>query len=74
MNQDSVVARLTIELHASGAMSISGNVGDSALASQMLDSAKDAVRNRLKPSNELVVPNRLVNVSQDPTAPYTGMK
>lgn len=60
-----VVARLVINLHDDGGLSVSGNVGDVVLSTQMLDAARDAVRNQLKPKNELVLPNRDVIASPD---------
>lgn len=68
------VATITLELQDSGAMSITGNVGDVHLARGMLDAARAAVTNRLgKPSilephgAGLVVPSRDVPVNPNET-------
>lgn len=60
-----VVAKLIISLHDDGGLSVSGNVGDVVLATQMIDAARDAVRNQLTPKHELVIPNRDVIASPD---------
>jgi hypothetical protein len=67
-NLDSV-ASISIHLHAGGAMSISGNIGDKALALKMLDHARDAVNAQIKDRSEIVVPNRDVVVAQHPAFP-----
>lgn len=59
------VARLVIDLHDDGGLSVSGNVGDVHLATQMLDHAREAVRNQLKQKTEIVIPNRDVVASPD---------
>ncbi len=72
-----VVAQIGIKLHANGAMSISGNIGDAQLAIQMIDAARDAVKNQLKRRDEIIVPNRDVVVKQHPdypTLPLGDMK
>lgn len=63
------VASITIKLHANGSLSTSGNIGDTRLALQMIDSARDAVKNQLKSRDEIVVPNRDVDAHQDPRFP-----
>ena len=63
------VASLKIELMSNGAMSVSGNIGDAALALQMLDAAKDAVRHQTRDREKLVIPNRDVVVAQNPAYP-----
>jgi hypothetical protein len=62
---DKVVARLILDLHDDGSLSISGNIGDKALALGILDSARGAVEG-LRPS-PLLVPNR--DVIAPPTLP-----
>lgn len=57
-----VVAQIVVNLHANGAMSISGNVGDNQLAVGMLDHARDAVKGQSK--SKLLIPNYDVEVVQ----------
>ena len=64
-----VVAEIKIQLHASGGLSISGNIGDVNLALGMIDHARDAVRNQLRPKDEIIIPDRDVAVVQDPAFP-----
>lgn len=64
-----VVAQLGIKLHASGALSISGNVGDKKLALQMIDAARDAIKNQIRDQSKIVVPNRDVETDQHPAFP-----
>lgn len=42
---DTVVARITIELHRSGAMSIGGSITDEVYARYLLDTARDTLTN-----------------------------
>jgi len=63
------VAFVSIKLHTNGGLSISGNIGDTKLALQMIDGARDAVKNRIKNRNEIVIPNRDVETEQHPTFP-----
>ena len=52
---DDTVATISIRLHANGAMSISGNIGDKSLALKMLDHARDAVLAQVRDRSELVI-------------------
>ncbi len=73
----SVVASISIKLHDNGGLSVSGNIGDVKLALQMLDAARDSVKNQLKQRSEIVVPNRDVEATQDsryPTKPLGDMR
>lgn len=75
-NLDSV-ASITIHLHSNGALSVSGNIGDTRLALQMLDHARDAVKNQRKDQNKIILPNRDVDAPQDsryPTLPLGDMR
>lgn len=63
------VAFISIKLHANGGCSISGNIGDVKLALQMIDAARDAVKNQIKQRSEIVIPNRDVVAKQDPAYP-----
>jgi len=79
MKIPSQVAEIVLRLHDDGSMSISGNVGDVHLAKGMLDSAREAVLNRLgKPSilephgAGLVIPNRMVDAPQNPVYPLVA--
>jgi hypothetical protein len=47
MPPSSVVATLTLDLHDTGALSISGNIGDVKCALAMLDAAREAVARQL---------------------------
>jgi hypothetical protein len=70
------VAFVSIRLHSNGAISVSGNIGDTKLAVQMLDAARDAVNNQAKRRDEIVIPNRDVDVKQNnafPTLPRGDM-
>ena len=66
---DKVVARLILDLHDDGALSVSGNIGDKKLALGMLDSARAAVEGQLL-SSAIVVPNCDVIAPQSPTFPF----
>lgn len=62
--QDDVVAFITVRLHAGGAVSVQGHLGDAAFAQRLLDHAKDAI-GRQFPKGRLVIPGRDVDVSTD---------
>lgn len=64
-----VVASIAIKLHANGSMSTSGNIGDVRLALQMLDAARDAVKNQLARRERIVIPSRDVVAQQSPAYP-----
>lgn len=49
------VARIVLDLFDDGALSVSGNVGDKKLATDMLDAARAAVDGKLRKSR-LIVP------------------
>jgi len=66
--RNDAVAFIRIDLYADGAMSIQGNIGDAALATRMLDHARDAVRSNFASRPKLVIPNRDV-VTPDPVYP-----
>ena len=61
---DDVIAYIAITLFGGGQMAVSGNIGDVKMALQMLDGARDAVKNQLKlrTSEGLMLPNRDVEV------------
>jgi hypothetical protein len=63
------VASIKIELMSNGAMSVSGNIGDVKLALQMLDAARDSVKNQIKERDKIVIPNYDVDTTQDPAFP-----
>ena len=63
------VAFVSVKLHSNGGISVSGNIGDTKLAIQMLDAARDAVKNQAKQRNEIIIPNRDVDARQDPAFP-----
>ena len=53
--QDDVHAWITLRLHSNGAMSVSGNIGDTRLAISMLDGARDAVKRQVKRAQQTIV-------------------
>ncbi len=55
---DAVAVEIIIRVHASGAMSILGPMQDPAWVLAALDHAKDAVKNQMKPKNEIVIPSK----------------
>lgn len=63
------VANIAITLYGNGEMAISGNIGDARLAMQMLDHARDAVKNQLARKDSMLIPNRDVDVK--PNLPLT---
>jgi hypothetical protein len=67
------IANISITLYGTGEMSVAGNIGDVKLALQMLDHARDAVRNQLKQRTPdgLLLPPRNVDVSPHPGFPLT---
>lgn len=56
-----VVAWITVRVHANGALSVAGTIGDPRLARRMLDHARDAIVRQV-PEDGIVVPNRDVDV------------
>ena len=68
---DDRIAYIAISLYGTGAMSISGNIGDKRLALQMLDHARDTILGQLErmPHSGLLVPPRDVSVAPDPHYP-----
>lgn len=67
------VAYIAITLFADGNMAVSGNIGDVKLALQMIDGARDAVKNQLKrrTAGGLMLPDRDVDVTPHPAFPLT---
>ena len=65
------VAYIAITLHANGGLAVSGNIGDVKLALDMLDNARDAVKNqgKLRTKEGLLLPNRDVEVVSHPGFP-----
>jgi hypothetical protein len=63
------VANISITLYGGGQMQISGNIADAKLALQMLDHARDAVKNQLVRRDKLVLPSGDVAVA--PALPLT---
>lgn len=68
---DDRIAYIALSLYGSGAMSISGNIGDKKLALQMLDHASQTIRAQLErmPYSGLLVQPRDVEVKPDPLYP-----
>lgn len=66
---DDTVAWITVRYHATGTVSIQGTIGDPKFAQDLLDHAKDAIRNQIKPKDQLLIPNRDVGA-----VPYAGLK
>jgi hypothetical protein len=67
------VAYIAITLFDDGNMAVSGNIGDVRLALQMIDGARDAVKNQLnlRTKEGLLLPSRDVEVSPHPAFPLT---
>ena len=57
---DDVVAWVTVRHHATGAISVSGTIGDPRYARTLLDHAKDAIGRQVRESG-IVVPSRDVD-------------
>ena len=69
------IAFISIKLHSNSGVSISGNVGDTKLALQLIDAARDAVKNQLKQRSEIVIPNRDVVAAPNlPVLPRGDMR
>lgn len=71
-NPFDAVAYINIYMYADGALKISGNIGDAKLALQMLDAARDAVKNRIPKTvqeNKLIVPADYVGAIPSETHP-----
>lgn len=66
---DDTVAFVTVRLHANGAMSTQGHVGDKAFAIALLTNAIDAIRANVKDPTEIVVPSRDVEAPQSEAFP-----
>lgn len=64
--QLSTVAWIRVSLHANGALSVEGHIGDKKLACAMLDHAKDAVKTHGTQS-QIILPNR--DVDMEPSIP-----
>jgi hypothetical protein len=57
LRDDDVLARLTITVHRSGAMSVAGDIHDQQFALSMIDAARDSVRSHhLRQSGSLIIP------------------
>ncbi len=64
-----LISFIQVSYYANGEMSVSGNIGDKRMAIQLLDHAKDAVNNQLRPESQLIIPNKDVAVEQHPNYP-----
>jgi hypothetical protein len=65
------VAYIAITLFDDGNMAVSGNIGDVKMALQMIDGARDAVKNQLnhRTAEGLLLPSRDVEASPHPAFP-----
>lgn len=66
------VAYINIYMYADGALKVSGNIGDVKLALQMLDAARDAIKNKQPKTvadNKLIVPADYVGAYPSETHP-----
>lgn len=68
-NPGDLIACIQISYYATGEMSVSGNIGDKRLALQLLDHAKDAINNQIRPEDQLYIPNKDVEVVQHANYP-----
>jgi ArsR family metal-binding transcriptional regulator len=56
-------AYLTVSIHASGALSVSGHIENKEWAIAMLENAKDAIRSyHAKKDGEIIVPSKDVSI------------
>lgn len=57
LRDDDVLARITIAVHRSGAMSVAGDIHDQTFALSMIDAARDSVRSHhLRTNGSLIIP------------------
>lgn len=66
---DDTVAWVTVRMHAPGTISIQGTIGDPSFAISLLEHAIDAIRNQVRPRDELFIPSRDVEAR-----PYAGLR
>ena len=66
---DDTVAFVTVRLHANGAMSTQGHVGDKAFAIALLQNAIDAIKANVRDPGAIVVPSRDVEAPQSEAFP-----
>lgn len=60
LRDDDVLAEITIRVHRSGAMSVSGAINDEVYALTMIDAARDSVRSHhLRQRGSIVIPARV---------------
>jgi hypothetical protein len=52
---DDVHAWITLRLHANGALSVAGNIGDTKLALGMIEGAREAITSQLARNRPLIV-------------------
>lgn len=62
-----VAAFITIRLHQTGGVSVSGHIGDKRLALQLIDAARDAVKRQVPDARPIVIPGR--DVEATPSIP-----
>lgn len=64
-----VLAEIVIRYRDSGALSVSGNIGDKTMALKLIDHAREAIQRQVADPNEIVIPNKDVAVVQNPNFP-----
>lgn len=64
-----VVGSIAIHYHASGELSISGNIADLRFALRLLEIAQQTLKGKLTPEAGVIVPARDVDITQNPNFP-----
>ena len=66
---DDTIGWVTVRMHAAGTISIQGTIGDRDFAVSLLEHARDAVMNQIRPRDQLLIPGRDVE-----SVPYAGLR
>lgn len=69
LKPDDCIAWITVKMHAHGAVSIAGTIGEKKMAHMLLDTARDAITRQIPEESHIVIPNRDVVVQ-----PYAGLR
>ena len=63
LRDDQVLATITVRVHRSGAMSVSGDISDEKFALTLIDAARDSVKSHhLRNKGSLIIPSHLTGV------------
>lgn len=64
LREDDVLAEISIRVHRSGAMSVSGAISDESFALSMIDAARDSVRSHhLRQRGAILIPPHVTGLS-----------